>query len=326
MNAVILEAGTVSRCDIDYKFDDIKKLVDRFEIHDFTPPEKTVEYVADNEIVLCNKTPFTREIISKCKNLRYIGLCATGYNNIDLQAAKEREIVVTNVPGYATEAVAETVFAFLFEFAKRTSSYANFVRDGGWIRAKSFAEFVFPITELSGKTLGIIGFGAIGKQVAKIAQALGMKVIVNTRSHAAGVVNASLEELFAESDYITVHCPLTSATERLVNEKLLSFCKPSAIFINTSRGGVVDEKSLADALKSGKIAGAGLDVLAVEPMSEESPIWGILNAENETLPKLLISPHVAWAPIEARIRLVDSIINNLRNFLEQKPINVVNRD
>jgi glycerate dehydrogenase len=324
MNAVILEAGTVSRGDID--FSPIESLVNRFQIYEFTPTEKTVEYVGDNEIVLCNKTPFTREIIEKCKNLRYIGLCATGFNNIDLQAANDRNIVVTNVPGYATEAVAETVFAFLLEFSKRTSSYAEFVENGGWIKAKSFAEFVYPTTELAGKTLGIIGYGAIGKQVAKIAEAFGMKVIVNTRTPVPDVTNVSLEELFANSDYISVHCPLMPQTEGLVNGKLLSLCKKEAIIINTSRGAVVDEKALVLALESGKIAGAGLDVAAIEPMSKESPLWRYLNKETDELPKLLISPHVAWAPIEARIRLMETVTDNLKSFLENKPKNVVNRE
>ncbi|MDR0944203.1 MAG: D-2-hydroxyacid dehydrogenase [Ruminococcus sp.] len=323
MNAVILEAGTVSRGDID--FSPIENLVDRFQIFDFTPTDKTIEYVGDNEIVLCNKTPFTREVIKECKNLRYIGLCATGFNNIDLQAAKERNIVVTNVPGYATRSAAETVFAFLLEFAKRTSSYTNFVKNGGWIRAKSFAEFVYPTTEISQKTLGIIGYGAIGKQVSHIAEAFGMKVIVNTRTPIPGASNVSLEELFVKSDYISLHCPLTPQTEGLVNEKLLSLCKKGAVIINTSRGAVVDENALVFALESGKIAGAGLDVAAIEPMSESSPLWEYLSSENDDLPKLLISPHVAWAPIEARIRLVEIVAKNLKSFINENPINVVNR-
>jgi glycerate dehydrogenase len=324
MNAVILEAGTVSRRDID--FSPIESLVNRFQIFDFTSPEKTVEYVGDNEIVLCNKTPFTREVIEKCENLRYIGLCATGFNNIDLKAARERNIIVTNVPGYATEAVAETVFAFILEFSKRTSSYAEFVKNGGWIKAKSFAEFVYPTTELLGKTLGIIGYGAIGRRVAKIAEAFGMKVIINTRTPVSGIANVSLEELFAESDYISVHCPLTPQTEGLVNEKLLSLCKKEAIIINTSRGAAVDEKALVWALENEKIAGAGLDVAAIEPMSESSPLWQYLNKEKCELPKLLISPHVAWTPIEARIRLIETVAENLKSFLEKKAINVVNRE
>jgi glycerate dehydrogenase len=324
MNAVILEAGTVSRGDIDLS--KLADLVTRFQIYDFTPPEKILEYVGDNEIVLCNKTPFTREIINECKNLRYIGLCATGFNNIDLQSALERDIVVTNVPGYATKAVAETVFAFLFEFSKRTSSYAEFVKNGGWIKAKSFAEFVYPTTELSGKTLGIIGYGAIGRQVAKIAEVFGMKVIVNTRTPVPGIPHITLEELFAQSDYISVHCPLTPQTAGLVNEKLLSLCKKEAIIINTSRGAVVDERALSNAIESGKISGAGLDVAVIEPMSENSPLWEYLNKKIDGLPKLLISPHVAWTPIEARIRLMETVAENLKSFLENTPKNVVNRE
>ncbi|MDR0903866.1 MAG: D-2-hydroxyacid dehydrogenase [Ruminococcus sp.] len=321
-NAVMLEAGTISRGDID--FHAIRSVTGGLDEHDFTPVSNIVEYVGNHEIVLCNKTPFTAEIIEKCENLRYIGLCATGYNNIDLAAAKARGITVTNVPGYATNAVAETVFAFILEFAKRTSSYADFVKNGGWIRAKSFAEFVFPTTELHGKTIGIIGYGAIGHAVEKIAEAFGMNVLISTRTPIKGKENVPLDEIFIRSDFITLHCPLTFETENLVNTARLSLCKKNAVIINTSRGGVVDEKALADALKNGKIAGAGLDVLAVEPMSEDSPIWKLINDENFPKRKLLISPHVAWAPIEARIRLVEIVAENLRQYKNNTPINVVN--
>jgi glycerate dehydrogenase len=320
--AVILEAGTISRGDID--FNAICEVVGELTQYDFTPISKITEYVGNHEIVLCNKTPFTTDIINKCENLKYIGLCATGYNNVDLQAAKSRGITVTNVPGYATAAVAETVFAFILEFAKRTVSYADFVSSEGWIHAKSFAEFVFPTTELHGKTIGIIGYGAIGKTVEEIAKAFGMNVLINTRTPVKGRGNVTLDEIFARSDYITLHCPLTPQTENLVNEKRLSLCKKNAIIINTSRGAVVDEKALADALKSGKIAGAGLDVLAVEPMAEESHIWRLLCDEKFPKEKLLISPHVAWAPIEARIRLVAAVAENLRQYKNGTPINVVN--
>jgi glycerate dehydrogenase len=321
-NAVILEAGTISRGDVD--FSALREVSGGLDEYDFTPVSKIVEYVAQHEIVLCNKTPFTTEIIDKCENLRYIGLCATGYNNIDLQAARARGITVTNVPGYATSAVAETVFAFISEFSKRTSSYADFVADGGWIRAKSFAEFVFPTTELFGKTIGIIGYGEIGRAVEKIAAAYGMTVLINTRTPIKGKENVSLDEIFIRSDYITLHCPLTPQTDKLVNAKRLSLCKENAVIINTSRGGTVDETALADALKNGNIAGAGLDVLTVEPMSEDSPIWELFNDENFPKNKLLISPHVAWAPIETRIRLVEKITENLRRYKNKTPINVVN--
>jgi glycerate dehydrogenase len=321
-NAVILEAGTISRGDVD--FSSLRSVSGGLDKYDFTPVTKIVEYVGEHEIVLCNKSPFTADVIEKCENLKYIGLCATGFNNIDLKAAKSRGITVTNVPGYATSAVAETVFAFISEFSKRTSSYAEFVADGGWLRAKSFAEFVFPTTELRGKTIGIIGYGEIGRAVEKIAEAYGMTVLISTRTPVKDKENVSLDEIFTRSDYITLHCPLTPQTEQLVNEKRLSLCKKNAVIINTSRGGTVDEKALADALKNGKIAGVGLDVLTVEPMSEGSPIWQLINDENFPKNKLLISPHVAWAPIETRIRLVEKITENLRQYKNGTPINVVN--
>jgi glycerate dehydrogenase len=321
-NAVILEAGTISRGDVDFLA--LRSVTSGLDEYDFTPVSKIAEYVGEHEIVLCNKSPFTADVIKKCENLKYIGLCATGFNNIDLKAAKARGITVTNVPGYATSAVAETVFAFISEFSKRTSSYAEFVTSGGWIRAKSFAEFVFPTTEIYGKTIGIIGYGEIGRAVEKIAEAYGMTVLISTRTPVKGIENVSLDEIFIRSDYITLHCPLTPQTERLVNENRLSLCKKNAVIINTSRGGTVDEKALADALKSGKISGAGLDVLTVEPMSEDSPIWQLINDEHFPKNRLLISPHVAWAPIETRIRLVEKITENLRRYKNGTPINVVN--
>jgi glycerate dehydrogenase len=320
--AVILEAGTVSRKDIDLT--SIDKLTGGLTVYDFTPADRIIEYVGDHEMVLCNKTPFAADIIKSCPKLRYIGICATGYNNVDLKTAAELGITVTNVPGYATDAVAEMVFAFTLEFAKRTADYGNFTESGGWVKARSFAEFIYPTSELAGKTIGIIGYGAIGSRVAEIAHAFGMKVIAfsKTKKPCVKAEFVSLETLFAEADYVTLHCPLTEETERLVNRERLALCKPTAVIINTARGGVVDEPALAEALREGKIAGAGLDVLATEPQAADSVFFGI-NKPNEKK-KLLISPHIAWAPLETRIRLLKTVEENLRQYLFGTPINIVN--
>lgn len=315
MKIAILEAKTVSNGDV--SFEEIHKLG---EVREFplTPVDKIIENVGDAEVVLCNKTPFTEEIIRACPNLRYIGLCATGYNNIDLKACKELGITVCNVPAYSTDAVAQHTFSLILHFAGRISDYNGFVRDGGWIRSETFSNFSFPTQELAGKTLGIIGYGSIGKKVALIAQAFGMKIIVNTRSPKsdANVTFAGLEKLFGESDFITLHCPLTDKTNGLVNKDTLKYCKPSCVIINTSRGPVVNEQDLADALNSGKIAGAGLDVISEEPMSEDCPLIGAKNC--------VITPHVAWAPLETRKRLVKTVAENVRAYLSGSPINTVN--
>jgi glycerate dehydrogenase len=319
-NAVILEAGTVSRRDL--SFSTLDEICGGLTVFDFTPKEKIIEYIGDSEIVFCNKTPFSADIIHALPKLRYIGICATGYNNVDTAAANKQGITVTNVPGYATAAVAEMVFAYILEFSKRTAAYSDFVSTGGWQRAQSFAEFVFPMTEIAGKTIGIIGYGTIGRAVAKIASAFGMRVIVYTRTPKAAdkteVEFVSLEKLFSESDFITAHCPLTPETDKLINADLLKLCKPTAVIINTARGGVVDENALADALKSGHIAGAAVDVLTTEPMSEDTPL------KNADIKNLIITPHVAWAPFETRVRLLQTVEENVRQYLNNTPVNTVN--
>lgn len=317
--AVILEAGTVSRGDL--SFNRLDEICGGLRVIDFTPKEKILENIGESEIVFCNKTPFSADIIKALPNLRYIGVCATGYNNIDLEEATNRGVVVTNAPDYATDAVAEMVFAYIMEFSKRVSSYSEFVKNDGWKKAKSFAEFVFPMTELSGKTIGIIGYGSIGKAVAKIAKAFNMKILVHTRTipinYNSKIEYVSIEKIFSESDFITAHCPLTPETDKLINAKLLKLCKPTAVIINTSRGGVVDEIALADALKNGQIAGAAIDVLSTEPMSET-----IL--DNKNIPNLIITPHVAWAPFETRKRLLRIVETNIGNFLLGNQANRVN--
>ena len=315
MKIAILEAKTVSRGDV--SFDEIYKLG---EVREFplTPVDKIVENVGDAEIVLCNKTPFTADIIRACPNLKYIGLCATGYNNVDIKTCNELGITVCNVPAYSTAAVAQLVFSFILHFASRTSAYNKFVQSGGWIKSETFSDFLYPIQELAGKTIGSIGYGSIGRKVAHIAQAFNMNVIVNTRTakQDGSVKFVGLKELFSEADVITAHCPLTEETKGLINKETLSYCKPSCVIINTSRGPVVNEQDLADALNNGTIAGAALDVLCQEPMSADCPLIGAKNC--------IITPHIAWAPLETRERLVKIAAENIKAFIEGNPINTVN--
>lgn len=315
MKIVILEAATVSKNDV--SFEEIYRLGEVRE-YPLTPVDKIVEYVGDAEAVLCNKTPFTAEVLEACPNLKYIGLCATGYNNIDVAAATRLGITVCNAPAYSNAAVAQQVFSFILRYTNRTSAYNRFVHNGGWIRSETFSAFEYPITELAGKTLGIIGYGRIGRQVAKIAHAFDMNVIVNTRTakQDSSVKFVGLKELLSKSDIITLHCPLTDDTNGLIDLDALKLCKPTAILINTSRGAVINEADLAYALDNDIIAGAGLDVLCEEPMSADNPL---LNAKN-----CIITPHIAWAPIDTRKRLITIVADNLSAFINGKPINTVN--
>lgn len=317
MKIVILEAGTVSRGDV--SFDELYSLGNVTEYR-LTPTDKIVENVGDAEAVLCNKTPFTADVLRACPNLKYIGLCATGYNNIDLKACRELGITVCNVPAYSTGAVAQQVFSFILSFFSRTAEYGEFVREGGWIRSETFSDFVFPTRELEGKTLGIIGYGTIGRRVAGIARAFGMNVIVNTRTakQDSSVRFVGIKALFSESDVITAHCPLTNETRGLIGRENLALCKPSCIVINTSRGDVVDEQALADALNEGRIGGAALDVLQSEPMSADCPLGKLQSAKN-----CIITPHVAWAALETRERLVKTVVENLRAYIGGNPVNTV---
>lgn len=314
MKIVMLEAKTVSCGDI--SFDEIYKLGEVTE-YPLTPNDKIVERIGDAEAVLCNKTPFTESVLKACPNLKYIGVCATGYNNVDLKTAAELGITVCNVPSYSTEAVAQQVFSYILHFANRTADFNKFVHDSGWIKSDTFSCFAYPIVELADLTIGIIGYGSIGKTVSKIAKAFNMNVIVNTRTakQDSSVKFAELDYLLKNSDIVTVHCPLTETTKGMINLESLKLCKPSAILINTSRGAVVNEEDLAYALNNNIIAGAGLDVLAEEPMKEDCPL---MNAKS-----CVITPHIAWAPLKTRERLIRIVAENLKAFIDGKPVNTV---
>lgn len=318
MKIVMLEEGAVNNNDI--SLDGFKEYGE-FISHRLTPDDKIVETIGDAEVVLCNKCQLTAEVLKACPNLKYIGECATGYNNIDIAAAKDLGIVVTNAGQYSTMAVAQHVFAFISHFFSRVGEYDDSVQNGDWVKSDCFVYYLSPTYELAGMTLGIIGFGSIGKAVAKIADSYGMKVIVSTRTippqNEYPYEFVTREELFRRSDIVTLHCPLTPDTKDIINKETLGMMKPTAYLINTSRGGTVVESDLAEALNSGTIAGAGLDVVSVEPMKADNPLR---NAKN-----CVITPHIAWAPKQTRERLTGIVLDNLRCWIEGNPVNVVNK-
>lgn len=280
-------------------------------------PEAFKEAAEESEIVLINKADITEDFLEHCKKVKYVGTFSTGYNNVDLHACAKRGITVCNVPAYSTRSVSQHVFALLLNFVENIAKYEKSVAEGDWIRSKTFCYMTWPNAELYGKTFGVYGYGSIGRATAEIAAAFGMKVIVYSRHIPADCPYeaVSREEIFKRSDYLSLHCPLTEETRCLVNGGTLSLMKPTAVLINTARGGLVDEAALAAALNEGKIAGACLDTLAVEPMRADNPLFGAKNCH--------ITPHIGWIPRETRQRLVDIVAENLRCFLNGAPRNVV---
>ncbi len=316
MKIVVLDRCTLTNGDL--SFAPIEQ-VGEVRYFDLLAPHEVPCAIGDADAVIVNKARITADVMDACPNLKFIGVFATGYNNIDVAAADERGIVVCNVPGYSTDSVAQHTIALMLHFASHADDYAASVGAGDWVRSKAFSYFKYPVSELSGKTLGIFGYGTIGRAVAKIALAFGMTVIATSRSHTSGcegdVTFVDAETLFATSDYLTLHCPLTPETERAVNAHTLGLMKPSAVLINTARGGVTDECAVADALNAGRLRGAGIDVLCEEPMREDHPY---LTAKN-----CIVTPHVAWGSIEARMRLIDLVAQNLNAFQKGKPQNCV---
>ena len=271
--------------------------------------------VADKDIVLCNKTVIDSEVINAAPNLKYIGVFATGYNNIDITLAKQRGIAVCNAGSYSTNAVAQQVIAYILLHYTNIPRYNEFVKEGGWKRSPVFSPLVFPTDEVAGKTLGIIGYGNIGKAVEKAAEGLNMNVLVYTRTvRENGVTRfTDFDTLLKNSDIITLHCPLNKQSENMMNEEAFSKCKMGAFFINTSRGGTVDETALLNALKSGRLSGAAIDVLKEEPMSEDCVL--------ADAPNIIITPHTAWAPLSTRRRLLSITCENIDSFLNGKSKN-----
>ncbi|MCQ6557968.1 D-2-hydroxyacid dehydrogenase [Paenibacillus mendelii] len=318
MNIVILDGYTLNPGDLSWE--PLTKL-GNVTVHDRSSGDEILERSASAEVVLTNKTPLNAEVIRQLPNLKYIGVLATGYNIVDIQAAAEQGIVVTNVPDYSTHSVAQLVFALLLESCNAVAAHNAAVHDGRWSAGPDFTFTLHPLLELADKTMGIFGFGQIGQQVARVALAFGMKVIVHTRTvkridGLEEVRFVSEEELFAESDVVTLHCPLTKETSGMINKRTLGLMKPTSFFINTARGGHVVEQELAEALQEGKIAGAGLDVLSVEPPAVDNPLIGVSNC--------YITPHIAWETVEARQRLMGIAASNLQAFQGGKDINRVN--
>jgi len=318
MKIIVLDAFAMNPGDLSWEQ---LKNIGNTEIYDRSLPEESIKRVSDAEIILTNKALVNKDIIEAAPNLKYIGVMATGYNVVDITEAHKRNIVVTNVPAYSTASVAQLTFAFILELANHTALYAQSVENGDWVRSKDFSYHLKPIMELQNKTLGIIGFGQIGQNVAKIALAFGMKVISShkhpERDKMDGVAFVDEKTCFTEADIVSLHCPLNQDNFEFVNKQLLASMKPKAFLINTSRGGLVNENDLAEALNHEIIAGAALDVLSTEPPSANNPL---LHAKN-----CLINPHVAWATFESRTRLMKTVVNNVKAFLEGKPENVVGK-
>ena len=288
-------------------------------VFDRTAPSELIQRADQAEVLITNKTVITKDDLDKLPNVKYIGILATGYNVVDIEAAKQKGIVVTNIPAYSTKSVAQMVFAHILNITQRVGHYAHLNRNGRWDQNQDFVYWDTNLIELDGKSIGIIGLGNTGYATSQIALSFGMKVFAYTSKHQfqlpVGINKIGLDELFKTCDVISLHCPLTASTKEIVNKERLALMKPTAILINTGRGPLVNEQDLADALNEGRIAAAGLDVLSTEPPKADNPL---LKAKN-----CFITPHIAWATKEARIRLMDIAVNNLKSYLQGKIINNV---
>ena len=314
MKIVVLDGYTLNPDDLSWE--ELKGLGE-CAVYERTAPDELLERARGAQVLLTNKVILDREAIGNLTDLEYIGVLATGYNVVDIEAARDRRIVVTNVPAYSTDSVAQLVFALLLELVNAVGQHSEAVHAGKWSANVDFSFHETPLVELAGMTLGIVGYGAIGRAVARIARAFGMKVIVNTRTlvEDSEITCVDLETVFTESDVVSLHCPLTPETQDLVNSERLQLMKNTGFLINTSRGPVVDEKALADALNAGQLAGAGVDVLSVEPPHENNPLLGATNC--------IITPHIAWATLAARKRLMATVLGNVRAWINGQPVNVV---
>ncbi|HAE62450.1 MAG TPA: glycerate dehydrogenase [Eubacteriaceae bacterium] len=318
MKIVVLDGYTLNPGDLSWE--DFSNLGD-LTVYDRTPKEDISNRIGDAELILTNKTPIKKDILEKNKKLKYIGVLATGYNIVDVSAAKEQGIAVTNIPDYGTHAVAQFTFALLLELCHRVQKHSDAVKSGQWSENADFCFFNYPLIELAGKTMGIVGFGRIGKQTARIAKAMGMKLAVHSRSLPQTNEFDELDwyddinKMARESDIMTLHCPLTEETRGIIGRSVLEDMKESAFLINTARGPLVDEEALYHALKNKIIAGAGLDVLEKEPPDPNNPLLELDN--------LVITPHIAWAAKESRERLMSIAYDNLESFLKGRPVNLV---
>ncbi len=315
MKIVVLDAQTITKGDIS-----LEPLCNFGEVvtYNLSSYEEIPKRIKDADAVICNKTLLNEGSLKDAKSLKYIGLFATGYNNIDIEYCKKRNITVCNAGSYSTKAVAQHTFALILEHYSNVGKYNEFCLGGGWQTAETFSPFVFPLNELNGKTIGIVGFGAIGQEVAKIALAFSMNVLVFNRSKKDfdNVTFIDFDTLLKNSDIVTVHCPLNAESENMFNKDAFSKMKQGAFFINTARGGVMVEDDLIETLESEHLSGAGIDVLTIEPMKKDSKLPKAKN--------LLITPHIAWAPVETRERLIGIVCDNIKNFINGTPTNKVN--
>ncbi|MBR1731185.1 MAG: D-2-hydroxyacid dehydrogenase [Ruminococcus sp.] len=315
MKIVLPDAKTVTQGDL--SLDPLKELGEVI-VYGLTDYDEIAERVSDADAIICNKTPLNEETLRLASHLKYIGLFATGYNNIDTEYCDKKGITVCNAGSYSTNAVCQHTFALILECMNRVGDYSRFVDEGNWKKSDTFSPFAFPLNELAGKTLGIVGYGNIGRAVGRVAKAFNMNVLAYKRNPEkdADVTFTDFETLLKNSDIVTAHCPLNDSSYRLFDEEAFSNMKTGAIFINTARGAVMDENALKNALESGKLAYAGIDVLETEPMAEDCRIFELKNC--------FITPHIAWAPMETRERLMGIVCDNLRVFLNGEPKNVVN--
>ncbi|MDR7813331.1 D-2-hydroxyacid dehydrogenase [Lacrimispora sp.] len=317
MKIVVLDGYTENPGDLSWSgFEALGELT----VYDRTPVETIIERIGDAEAVIINKTPISAEVLNACPGIRYVGVLATGYNVVDVKAAKEKGVTVTNIPAYGTASVAQFAFALLLEICHHVAHHSNAVYEGRWENNADWCFWDYPLIELSGKTAGIIGFGKIGQATGAIAKAMNMRVLAyggqESESGRAIADYVKLDELLASSDVIFLHCPLFPETEGIINKDTIAKMKDGVILINNSRGPLIDEQDLAEALNTGKVYAAGLDVVSSEPIRGDNPL---LNAKN-----CLITPHISWAPKESRERLMNMATENLRAFIEKTPVNVVN--
>lgn len=323
MNIVVLDGYTLNPGDLDWQLlGDIAKQDGEGQFHCFdrTSDAEVISRASGADIIFTNKTLITAQTLSQLPKLKYIGVLATGTNVVDLNCATERGVVVTNVPGYGPDAVAQMVFAHILHHTQRVSIHHSAVSEGAWTECEDFCFTLAPLQSLKGKTLGLMGYGAIGRQVANIALAFGMKVLVNTRTEPLdlplGVKWTAFDSMISRVDILSLHCPLTESTDKIINRTVLEKMRSSAILINTARGGLIDEAALKQALDEGEIAAAGVDVLSTEPPQAGNPLLSAVN--------ISISPHNSWATCEARQNLLDIAIDNLQSFLTAEPVNRVN--
>lgn len=322
MKIVVLDGYALNPGDLSWQGFEAFGEVTVYDRTSFTDKEEIIERIGEAEAILTNKTPIDEEVLAAVPQLKYIGVIATGYNVVDLEAARKRKIPVTNIPAYGTDAVAQFTFALLLEIANQVGVHNDSVQQGEWQRSIDFTYQKTPLMELQGKTIGLVGYGEIAQATAMIAHAFNMKVIYwNHRPKAPQAEWAqqfSIDELYQQSDIISLHVPQTAETQAMINQESIAKMKDGVILLNTARGGLIDEAAVADALNAGKIFAAGVDVISKEPMAEDNPL---LNAEN-----CIITPHIAWRPLETRERLMGIAVDNFAAFLDGKEKNVVNKE